>query len=42
LAVMAKLDLAIHTEMLKAALHAKLGGNALQNSLALVDQVRMT
>ncbi len=39
LAAMAHLDIAIHTEMLKAALHVKLGGNSLQDSIALVDQV---
>jgi pyruvate/2-oxoacid:ferredoxin oxidoreductase beta subunit/Pyruvate/2-oxoacid:ferredoxin oxidoreductase gamma subunit len=40
LAAMAKLNLAIHTEMLKAALQVKLGGKALQDSVALVDRVR--
>jgi hypothetical protein len=40
LAVMTNLDLAIHSEMLNAALRVKLSGKALQNSLALVDKVR--
>ncbi len=40
LAAMAHLDIAIHTEMLKAALHVKLGGNTLQDSIALVDKVQ--
>jgi Pyruvate/2-oxoacid:ferredoxin oxidoreductase gamma subunit len=39
LAVMAKSDLAIHADMLKAALQVKLGGKALQDSLAVVDRV---
>jgi pyruvate/2-oxoacid:ferredoxin oxidoreductase beta subunit/Pyruvate/2-oxoacid:ferredoxin oxidoreductase gamma subunit len=39
LAVMAKSELAIHADMLKAALQVKLGGKALQDSLSVVDRV---
>jgi pyruvate/2-oxoacid:ferredoxin oxidoreductase beta subunit len=39
LAVMAQSNLAIHTDMLKAALQVKLGGKALQDSISLVDKV---
>ena len=39
LAAMAHLGLAVHTEMLKAALRVRLGGKALQDSIALVDRV---
>ena len=39
LAVMAKSELAIHADMLKAALQVKLSGKALQDSLAVVDRV---
>ena len=40
LAAMAYLNLAIHTEMLSAALRVKLGGKALEDSIALVDKVQ--
>ena len=39
LAVMAKSDLAIHADMLKAALQVKLSGRALQDSMSVVDKV---
>jgi pyruvate/2-oxoacid:ferredoxin oxidoreductase beta subunit len=39
LAVMAQSNLAIHSDMLKAALQVKLGGKALQDSISLVDKV---
>ena len=39
LAMMAKMKLVINFDILKCALNVKLSGNALQKSLAVVDQI---